>query len=101
MGATPAMPQTPEVTVLYGDSDEAGVQEGQLEIFEEKDLFDREAVMKFINDAGLLSYNVRALRDQINLSLQISPTGLPVHRLHHYHHKEPLPPVSEAWQRCV
>ncbi len=26
------------------------------------DLFDREAVMKFINDAGLLSYNVRALR---------------------------------------
>lgn len=60
--STPAMPQTPEVTVLYGDSDEAGVQEGQLEIFEEKDLFDREAVMKFINDAGLLSYNVRALR---------------------------------------
>ncbi len=29
---------------------------------EESDLFDREAVMKFINDAGLLSYNVRALR---------------------------------------
>lgn len=27
-----------------------------------KDLFDREAVMKFINDAGLLSYNVRAMR---------------------------------------
>ena len=27
-----------------------------------EDLFDREAVMKFINDAGLLSYNVRALR---------------------------------------
>lgn len=26
------------------------------------DLFDREAVMKFINDAGLLSYNVRAVR---------------------------------------
>ena len=26
------------------------------------DLFDREAVMKFINDAGLLSYNVRSLR---------------------------------------
>lgn len=29
---------------------------------EEGDLFHREAVMKFINDAGLLSYNVRALR---------------------------------------
>ena len=28
----------------------------------EEDLFDREAVMKFINDAGLLSYNVRAFR---------------------------------------
>ena len=26
------------------------------------ELFDREAVMKFINDAGLLSYNVRSLR---------------------------------------
>lgn len=29
---------------------------------EVEDLFDREAVMKFINDAGLLSYDVRALR---------------------------------------
>lgn len=27
-----------------------------------EDLFDREAVMKFINDAGLLSYDVRAVR---------------------------------------
>lgn len=27
-----------------------------------EDLFDREAIMKFINDAGLLSYNVRSLR---------------------------------------
>ena len=27
-----------------------------------EDLFDREGVMKFINDAGLLSYNVRAIR---------------------------------------
>lgn len=27
-----------------------------------EDLFDREEVMKFINDAGLLSYNVRAVR---------------------------------------
>ena len=32
------------------------------ETSEEEDLFDREEVMKFINDAGLLSYNVRALR---------------------------------------
>lgn len=29
---------------------------------EPEDLFDREGVMKFINDAALLSYNVRALR---------------------------------------
>ena len=34
----------------------------QMETPEEEDLFDREEVMKFINDAGLLSYNVRALR---------------------------------------
>lgn len=27
-----------------------------------EDLFDREEVMKFINDAGLLSYNIRAVR---------------------------------------
>lgn len=31
-------------------------------IISQKDIFDREEVMKFINDAGLLSYNVRALR---------------------------------------
>ena len=34
----------------------------QTETSEEENLFDREEVMKFINDAGLLSYNVRALR---------------------------------------
>lgn len=39
-----------------------GLQTAQTETAEEEDLFDREAVMKFINDAGLLSYNVRALR---------------------------------------
>ncbi len=38
----------------------AAAPESQQE--EVEDLFDREAVMKFINDAGLLSYNVRALR---------------------------------------
>ncbi|MBP1927065.1 type III restriction enzyme [Sedimentibacter acidaminivorans] len=36
-------------------------QEGSLKD-EPDDLFDREGVMKFINDAGLLSYNVRSLR---------------------------------------
>lgn len=41
-------------------SESAAAPESQQE--EEPDLFDREAVMKFINDAGLLSYNVRALR---------------------------------------
>lgn len=37
-------------------------QASQTETPDEEDLFDREEVMKFINDAGLLSYNVRALR---------------------------------------
>lgn len=32
------------------------------QLAENTDLFDREAVMKFINDTGLLSYNVRAIR---------------------------------------
>lgn len=39
---------------------EAATSNSQQDVLE--DLFDREAVMKFINDAGLLSYNVRALR---------------------------------------
>ena len=39
-----------------------GLQAAQTETPEEEDLFDRKEVMKFINDAGLLSYNVRALR---------------------------------------
>lgn len=38
------------------------VMESTAEEQEPEDLFDREAVMKFINDAGLLTYNVRALR---------------------------------------
>lgn len=38
------------------------VMEPTTEEQEPEDLFDREAVMKFINDAGLLTYNVRALR---------------------------------------
>lgn len=45
------------------ENDAAGSQQmAQTETSEEEDLFDREEVMKFINDAGLLSYNVRALR---------------------------------------
>lgn len=47
-------------TQLSAASEPAAASESQPE--EEPDLFDREAVMKFINDAGLLSYNVRALR---------------------------------------
>lgn len=54
--ATPeAAPQTeiPVSTLLSNEPK----QENYVE-----DLFDREAVMKFINDSGLLSYNVRAVR---------------------------------------
>ena len=53
---------TQEETQLPSDGGEPGAQESQPEFPEEEDSFDREAVMKFINDAGLLSYNVRALR---------------------------------------
>lgn len=60
--STPITPQTPIVTTPSGSNSEVSVQESQSEEAEEEDLFDREAVMKFINDAGLLSYNVRALR---------------------------------------
>ena len=56
--STPVTPQTPIVTTPSGSNSEVSVQESQ----SEEALFDREAVMKFINDAGLLSYNVRALR---------------------------------------
>lgn len=60
--STPVTPQTPIVTTPSGSNSEVSVQESQSEEAEEEDLFDREAVMKFINDAGLLSYNIRALR---------------------------------------
>ena len=53
----------PSDTAAQSDNDAAGSQQtAQTETPEEEDLFDREEVMKFINDAGLLSYNVRALR---------------------------------------
>lgn len=48
---------TPSENIVAGSQ-----QAVQTETSEEEDLFDREEVMKFINDAGLLSYNVRALR---------------------------------------
>jgi type III restriction enzyme len=60
--STPVTSQASETTSPSGGSAATGVQESQPEAAEEEDLFDREAVMKFINDAGLLSYNVRALR---------------------------------------
>lgn len=59
--STPVTPQTPVLMTPSVSNAEVSAQENQLEEAEE-DLFDREAVMKFINDAGLLSYNVRALR---------------------------------------
>ena len=48
---------------IPSENNAAGSQQAvQTETPEEEDLFDREEVMKFINDADLLSYNVRALR---------------------------------------
>ena len=53
----------PSDTAAQSENDAAGSEQtAQTETPEEEDLFDREEVMKFINDAGLLSYNVRALR---------------------------------------
>lgn len=60
--STATTTQTPEATPSFGGGNMSGAPENQPEVSEEEDLFDREAVMKFINDAGLLSYNVRALR---------------------------------------
>ncbi|SFO29190.1 type III restriction enzyme [Eubacterium pyruvativorans] len=57
--STSSMDETPELgdnTSTESDGDYDQPQE------KAEDLFDREAVMKFINDAGLLSYNVRSLR---------------------------------------
>ena len=60
--SAPITPQ-PSDTEARSENDAAGSQQmAQTETSEEEDLFDREEVMKFINDAGLLSYNVRALR---------------------------------------
>lgn len=58
----PVTSQT-SVTATQSENNAAGSQQtAQMETPEEEDLFDREEVMKFINDTGLLSYNVRALR---------------------------------------
>lgn len=59
--STSSTAQTPETPMPSGSSAEASTS-GSKEEPSEGDLFDREAVMKFINDSGLLSYNVRALR---------------------------------------
>lgn len=66
MGAESAQTVQPDVTPTADAhpsttaAPETVTQDSQQEKVE--DLFDREAVMKFINDAGLLSYNIRALR---------------------------------------
>ena len=60
-----SVPITPQSSGSGAPSETGTVeshQVNQTEMPDEEDLFDREEVMKFINDAGLLSYNVRALR---------------------------------------
>ena len=56
LDVTPTADAQPSATV----ASETVTPDSQQEKAE--DLFDREAIMRFINDAGLLSYNVRALR---------------------------------------
>ncbi|MEW8994378.1 DEAD/DEAH box helicase [Clostridium sp.] len=59
--------EVPDVNSQNSDVDDSNIpnnidyQEESLKD-EPEDLFDREEVMKFINDAGLLSYNVRSFR---------------------------------------
>lgn len=58
--SVPIVPQSSD-TAAQSENNATGSQHlAQMETPE--DLFNREDVMKFINDAGLLSYNVRALR---------------------------------------
>lgn len=60
--STPVTPQSSGMATP-SENNTAGCQQAvQTETSEEEYLFDREEVMKFINDAGLLSYDVRALR---------------------------------------
>src|SRR5699024_6050692 len=59
--SAPVTPQ-PSDTAAQSENNAAGSQKTAQTETPEEDLFDREEVMKFINDAGLLSYNVRALR---------------------------------------
>lgn len=60
--SVPITPQSSGSGALSETGTVESHQANQTEMPDEKDLFDREEVMKFINDAGLLSYNVRALR---------------------------------------
>ena len=60
--STPATPQSSGMATPSENNAAGSQQVVQTETSEEEDLFDREEVMRFINDAGLLSYNVRALR---------------------------------------
>lgn len=60
--STPATPQSSGMATPSENNAAGSQQAVQTETSEEEDLFDREEVMRFINDAGLLSYNVRALR---------------------------------------
>lgn len=57
-----AQPDTASAAATWPSADATSIAAPESQPKEESDLFDREAVMKFINDAGLLSYNVRALR---------------------------------------
>lgn len=60
--STPVTPQSSGMATPSENNAAESQQAVQTETSEEEDLFDREEVMKFINDAGLLSYDVRALR---------------------------------------
>lgn len=60
--SVPAMSQTSGTASQFKSNTAESPNTAQLNTLEEEDMFNREDVMKFINDAGLLSYNIRALR---------------------------------------
>lgn len=53
---------TPSATVNANQTPATTEQAAAVEVEEVSDAFDREAVMKFINDYGLLTYDVRSVR---------------------------------------
>ena len=58
----PAVPTQDNTSSSNETTETTPPQQTEIEFPRQEDLFDREAVMRYINDAGLLSYNVRKVQ---------------------------------------